>query len=124
MAVHLAITGDVFDGFLFCAVFFPHDMSRMRSGTELSQFLRIFPTYSCIGVYICSDRLVENILWLVGCFGFNDLLRQTVFQSISGRLPKRGRQRREKIDESKNFQITPSRTYCKRNRPLPYYYPN
>ena len=49
---------------------------------------------------------------------------QTVFQSISGRLPKRGRKRREKIEESKNVLTAPTRTYCKRNRPLPYYYPN
>ena len=27
------------------------------------------------------------------------------------------------IDESKNVQTTPTRTYCKRNRPLPYSYP-
>ena len=35
---------------------------------------------------------------LVGCFGFNDPLRQyeTVFQSISGRLPERGRNRERK----------------------------
>ena len=26
----------------FCAVLFPHEMSWMRSGTELSQFLRVF----------------------------------------------------------------------------------
>ena len=45
---------------------------------------------------------------------------ETVFQSISGRLPKRGRKRRERIDESKNVQTTPTRTYWKRNRPLPY----
>ena len=31
---------------------------------------------------------------------------------------------RERIDESKNVQTTPTRTYCKRNMPLPYYYPN
>ena len=42
MAVHLAVTGDVFDGVLFCAVLFPHEMSWMRSGTEVSHFLRIF----------------------------------------------------------------------------------
>ena len=83
--------------------------------------------------------------WLVGCFGFNGPLRQyrqsssgrlpklvgwlfwvsrpfeTVFQSISGPLPKRGRKRSEKTEESKNVQTTPTRTYCKRNRPLPYY---
>ena len=30
--------------------------------------------------------------------------------------------RRERIDESKNVQTTPTRTYCKRIRPLPYCY--
>ena len=49
---------------------------------------------------------------------------ETVFQSISGRLPKRGRRRRERIDESKNTQTTPTRTYCKCSRPLPYCNPN
>ena len=42
MAVHLAVAGDVFDGVLLCAVLVSHEMSWMRSGTELSQFLRIF----------------------------------------------------------------------------------
>ena len=42
MAIHLAVVGDVSDGVLFCAVL---EMSCMRSGTELSQFLRIFCTY-------------------------------------------------------------------------------
>ena len=28
------------------------------------------------------------------------------------------------IDERKNVQTTPTRTYCKRSRPLPYSYPN
>ena len=49
---------------------------------------------------------------------------ETVFQSLSDRLPKRGRKKREKIDEGKNVQTTPTRTYCKHNRPLPYYHPN
>ena len=44
--------------------------------------------------------------WLVGCFGLNDPLRP-VFQSISGRLPERGRKKRELIDERKNVQTTP-----------------
>ena len=43
-----------------------------------------------------------------------------VFQSISIRLPKRGRKRRERIEESKNVQTTPTRTDCERSRPLPY----
>ena len=43
---------------------------------------------------------------LVGWLGFNGPLG-TVFQSISGRLPERGRKRREKIEESKTVQTTP-----------------
>ena len=47
MAVHLAVAGDVFDDVLFYAVLFSHEMSCMRYGTELSQFVRIFlPTLS------------------------------------------------------------------------------
>ena len=38
----LAVAGDVFGGILFCAVL----SSWMRSGTEVSQFLGIFPIYS------------------------------------------------------------------------------
>ena len=45
MAVHLAVAGDVFDVCIWClSVCFPfsHDISWVRSGTELSQFLRTF----------------------------------------------------------------------------------
>ena len=49
---------------------------------------------------------------------------ETVFQSMSGRLPERGWKRRERIEESKNVQTTPIRTFCKRNRPLSYYHHN
>ena len=46
MAVHLAIAGDICDGVLFCVVLYSHDMSWVRSRTELSQFLRFFlPTF-------------------------------------------------------------------------------
>ena len=61
--------------------------------------------------------LVGWLLWVQRPF-------ETVFQSISGRLPKRGRERREGIDKSKNVQTTPTRTNCKCSRPLPYYNPN
>ena len=56
--------------------------------------------------------------WLVGCFGFNGPSRQyfSLYQAVSQREGERG----ERIDESKNVQTTPTRTYCKRNRPLPY----
>ena len=57
MAVYLALAGDVFNGVLFCAVFFSHEMSWMRSGTELSKFLRLFlPTL---------DKLLPLVLFLV-----------------------------------------------------------
>ena len=41
IAVHLAVAGDVFDGVFLCFSF-SLEMSWMRSGTELSQFLRVF----------------------------------------------------------------------------------
>ena len=62
-------------------------------------------------------RLVGPLFWVKRPF-------ETVFQSISSRLPKRGRKRRVKIDESKSVQTTPTGTYCKHSRPLPYYHPN
>ena len=45
-------------------------------------------------------------------------------QPTNQSLPKRGRKRKERTDERKNVQTTPTRTYCKRSRPLPYCYPN
>ena len=42
MAVYLAVTGDVFDGVLCCAVLFFHEMPWMRSGTDLSLFPILF----------------------------------------------------------------------------------
>ena len=74
---------------------------------------------------ILSQRAVETkkqptnqplCCLLAGCFGFNG-----PFQSMSGRLPKRGRKRRERIDESKDVQKKNTRTYCERSRPLPYW---
>ena len=62
MAVHLAVAGDVFSGVLFCAVFF-FSVSWMGSGTELIQFLRIFPTYSCI-LYIISRMVTPKAVYL------------------------------------------------------------
>ena len=57
-------------------------------------------------------------IWLVGCFGFKGPLRQyfSLYRAVSQREGKR-----EEIDESKNVQTTPTRTYCKCSRPLPYY---
>ena len=49
---------------------------------------------------------------------------ETVFQSIWSHPPKRGKKRKERIDESKNVQTTPIRTYCKCSKPLSYCNPN
>ena len=65
-----------------------------------------------------SERRFKTLGWLVGCFGFNGPLRQyfSLYRAVSQREGERG----ERIDESKNVQTTPTRTCCKRNRPLPY----
>ena len=71
----------------------------------------VFEQHGVVGW--CND-------WLVGCFWASRPF-ETIFQSISGRLPERGRKKTEMIDERKNVQTNPTRTYCKRNRPLPCY---
>ena len=46
MAIHRAVAGGVFDCVFLCCPF-SHEMSWMRTGTKLSQFLRVFlPTHS------------------------------------------------------------------------------
>ena len=59
---------------------------------------------------------------VVVVFGLNDPLRQ--YFSRYRVVSQREGERRERIDESKNVQTTPTRTYCKSNRPLPYSNPN
>ena len=69
---------------------------------------------------ICGNERYKFVGWLV--LGFNSLLRQyfNLYRAIS----QEGRKRREMIDQRKNVQTTPTRTHCKRSRPLFYYYPN
>ena len=71
----------------------------------------------------CLDIFSLVCRWLVGCFGFNGPLRQyfSLYRAISQREGERGEKR---IDESKNVQTTPTRTYYKSSRPLPYCNPN
>ena len=67
--------------------------------------------------------VVHHLGWLVSCFEFNDPLRQ--YFSLYRAVSLTGRMGRENIEEGKSVQ-TPAphtRTYCKRNRPLPYYQP-
>ena len=61
--------------------------------------------------------------WLVGCFGFNGPLSQyfNLYRAFSQR---EGEREEKRIDESKNVQTTPTRTYYKHSRPLPYCNPN
>ena len=60
--------------------------------------------------------------WLV-VFGFNGPLRQyfSLYRAVSQR---EGEREEKRIDESKNIQTTPTRTYYKRSRPLTYCNPN
>ena len=92
-----------------------HDFCHFYKGKQLFDFL-----YASLG----NKTFTKIGLLLDGCFGFLRRPFETVFQSISGRLPKRGRKRKERIDESKNVHTTPTRTYCKCSRPLPYCNPN
>ena len=67
-------------------------------------------------------RCSRELGWLVGCFGFNGPLIQyfSLYRAVSQRA-----ERGEKMtDESKNVVTTPTRTYYKRSRPLPYCNPN
>ena len=71
---NLAVAGDIFDGVLFCAVFFSHEMSLMRSWTEVSQFLRLFlPTLITFVVKLMS-KLVN--VWLAVLKVFNNRNRK------------------------------------------------
>ena len=77
---------------------------------------------------LCSSEL-PGLLRLFGWFGWFGWLFWVNFPlsqyfSLYQPVSQRGRKRREKIEESKNVQTTPSSTYCKRNRPLPYYHLN
>ena len=84
---------------------------------QISPFPAVWGQESLLACSSSVWGLVGWLFWVSRPF-------ETVFQSISGRLPKRGRKRREGIDESKNVQTTPTRTYCKCSRPLPYSNPN
>ena len=73
----------------------------------------------CYLFYGQDNLLLILYIWLVGCFGLYGPL--SLYQAVS---KKRGRKKREMIDESKNVQTTPTRTHCKRSMPLPYSNPN
>ena len=70
----------------------------------------IYELYS-IPPFIWSSVTVLLFSTVVGWLVWAKRPFETVFQSISGRLPERGRKKREVIDERKNVQTTPTRTY-------------
>ena len=70
----------------------------------------------CLDIFLSSIYLLITG-WLV-VLGFNGPLRQ--YFGLYRAVSQREGERRERIDESKNVQTTPTRTYCKRNRPMPY----
>ena len=61
----------------------------------------------------CSSGFRDRV---VGCFVFNGPSRQyfSLYRAVS---QKRGRKRRERIDESKMSKPTPTGTYCMCSRP-------
>ena len=64
-------------------------------------------------------KKVTVIGWLVGCLGFTGPFTQ--YFSLYRVISQRGRKKREKIAERKKCPNIP---HCKRNRSLPYYYPD
>ena len=60
-SVHLAVAGNVFDGVFLYYPFSPRDVS-MKSGTELSQFLRIFlPIFQ----HVCLTPIIRYLLRII-----------------------------------------------------------
>ena len=72
------------------------------------------------------SHTTHDCIWFVSFLGLTAKHIETfeTYFSLYRAVSERGRKKGEKIDELKNVQTTPIRTYCKRNRPLPYYYPN
>ena len=66
-------------------------------------------------------QVQQALSWLVGCFGLNGPFTQ--YFSLYRAVSQTGRKMREMTDERKISKQTPTRTSCKRNRPLPFYNP-
>ena len=91
-------------------------LTTCKNCVQLTYYRRIVTAASCPVAH--SDTAVVGwLFWALRPI-------ETVFQSISGRLPERGRKKEEMTDERKNVQTTPTRIYGKRSKPLPYSNPN
>ena len=82
-----------------------------------TRVLFVWPIMPDVMSFPLHSAYLSQFGWLVvlGLTAF-----ETVFQSISDRLPERGRKKKEMIDKRKNVQTTPTCTYSKSRRPLPY----
>ena len=70
---------------------------------------------------VCVYMRAEMV-GLVGCFGLNGPLRQ--YFSLYRAVSQRGEKEKRKDRREKKCPNNPTRTYCKRSRPLPYSNPN
>ena len=92
-----------------------------NAGNEInlvSGLIRLAPGWDiwvCIGDWWQVGKLV-----VLGLTALWDSISVYIGPSLKERERKRG----ENIEKSENVQTTPTRTYCKRNRPLPYYHTN
>ena len=73
---------------------------------------------------IVAESSVSELVHLVGWLFWVQRPFETVFQSISDRLPKRGRRSRERIDESKMSKQPPPAPTSSAVGPCPTFFPN
>ena len=91
--------------------------SQITVYTPTSIFVRNLRVNMVAAIDWCSHT-THDWIWLVSCFGFSGPLRQ--YFRLNRTVSHRGRKKREKTDEIKNVQTTPSHTLCKRIvRPCP-----
>ena len=95
--------------------------SQINVYTTTSIFVRNLRV-NIVAAIDCCSHTTHDWIWLASCFEFNGPLRQ--YFRLNRTVYQRGRKKRQKIDERKNVQTTPTHTLCKRNTPLPYFYPN
>ena len=102
----LAVAGDAFDDVLFYVVLFPHEMSWIRSGTELSHFLRIFlPTLTYFLKTFCNLKSQDfHSHCPPHCSQTQVMMRVVLFKSDSVEVHRN----RNHLSESWTLGCTPS----------------
>ena len=68
--------------------------------------------------YASESPVIELVGWFLE---FNGPLRQ--YFSLHRTVSQRRQREKRKDRREKKYPKNPTRTYCKRNRPLPYYHP-